>query len=134
MKKNIQKKFCDKFGGEFFADKTLDPKSVKAIRNLQTLNKINQPLEITREQIYISGLLLLPLSFTIYMFWIKKLQETTFSALFLFFIAAMLFVLLYRNIGRFSVGPKGVEFEMSTEHRQAPAKSQIADVLSKFKR
>jgi hypothetical protein len=39
------------------------------------------------------------------------LQETTFSALFLFFIAAMLFVLLYKSIGRFSVGPKGVEFE-----------------------
>jgi hypothetical protein len=31
----------------------------------------------------------------------------------------MLFVLFYRSIVRFSVGPKGVEFEMSTEHRQA---------------
>lgn len=129
-----QKKLYNNAKEEFFAAKTLDPKNVKAIRNLRALTRIKQPSEINREQIYISALLLLPLSFSIYMFWISKLQETAFSALFLFFIAAILFVLLHRSIGRFSVGPKGVEFEMSTEHRQSSAKAQMADAISKIER
>jgi hypothetical protein len=49
-------------------------------------------------------------------------------------IQIKLFVLLDRSIGRFSVGLKGVEFEMSTEHRQAPAQAQMADALSRFER
>ena len=52
----------------------------------------------------------------------------------LFFIAAILFVLLYRSIGKFSVGPKGVEFEMSTEHRQFSAKAQVEDAISRIER
>ncbi len=129
-----QKKLYDNARDEFSAAIRLDIKNVKAIRNLRALSKINQPSEITREQICIFGFLLSLLLFTIYIFWISKLQETNFSALLIFLIAAMLFVLLYRSIGRFSVGPKGVEFEMSTEHRQAPAKSQMADALSRIER
>ncbi|MGD0952032.1 MAG: hypothetical protein ABR985_06505 [Methanotrichaceae archaeon] len=41
---------------------------------------------------------------------------------------------MHRSIRRFSVGPKGVEFEMSTEHRLASATSQMADVLSRIER
>ena len=76
----------------------------------------HQPSEITREQKCIFGFLFLILSFIIYIFWISKLQETNFSALFIILIAFMLFVLLYRRIMRFSVSLKGVEFEMITEH------------------
>ena len=49
-------------------------------------------------------------------------------------IQIKLFVLLHRSIRRFSVGPKGVEFEMRTEDLQAYAKSQNADDLSRFER
>jgi tetratricopeptide (TPR) repeat protein len=130
-----QKKLYEKARDEFSEATRLDPKNVKAIRNLRkALCKIDQPLEITRGQKCIFGFLLLLLLFTIYIFWISKLHETNYSALFIFLIAAMLFVLLYRSIVRFSVGPSGVKFEMSTEHRQAPAKSQEAEALSGFER
>jgi hypothetical protein len=45
----------------------------------------------------------------------------------------MLFVLLHKNVGKFSVGPKGVEFEMSMEQRQTSARSQT-DAVSKIER
>jgi hypothetical protein len=52
----------------------------------------------------------------------------------MFFTATILFVLLYRSIWRFSVGPKGVEFEMSFEHRLVPAQAQAAESISKIER
>ena len=52
----------------------------------------------------------------------------------MFFTATIMFVLLYRSMGRFSVGPKGVEFEMSLEHRLAPAQSQVVESFSKIER
>ena len=129
-----QKKLYDNFRDEISAAISLDIKNVKAIRNLRTLNKTEQPSEINLERICIFGFLLLSLLFTIYIFWISKLQETNFSALFIILIAFMLFVLLCRRIIRFSVGPKGVEFEMSIEHRQAPAQAQMAYALSRIER
>jgi hypothetical protein len=128
------KKLYDNVRDEFSAAIKLDIEIVKAIRNLRTLGKIGQYSEITWEQIYIFGFLLLLLFFTIYIFWISKLQETNFLALFKFLITAMLFVLLHRNIGRICIGPERVEFEMKTEQRQAPAEFQIADALSRIER
>ena len=129
-----QKKLDNNTKDEFSSAERQDPKNVKVIRNFRALRKINQPSEITLEQICIFGFLQLPLLFTIYIFWISKLQETNFSALFIILIAFMLFVLLCRRIIRFSVGPKGVEFEMSTEHRQASAQAQMIDALSRIER
>jgi hypothetical protein len=100
-----QKKLYDNVRNEFSAVIKLDIENVKAIKNLRTLSKIGQHSEITWEQIYIFGFLLLLLLFTIYIFWISKLQETNFSALFKFLIKAMLFVLLHRSIGRINVVP-----------------------------
>ena len=118
---------------EFFKARTIDPRNIKAIRNLRAVERIETPSEITKEQKWISGLLVLPLSLSIYLFcWTEKLNETSFAALFMFFTATILFVLLYRSMGRFSVGPKGVEFEMSTEHRLAPAQAQVAESISKL--
>jgi hypothetical protein len=112
-----QKKHNSNTKDEFSSAKRQDPKNVKVIRNFQVLRKIKQPSEITREQIYISGLLLSLLLIPIYMILNSKLHETTFSALFIFLIVVVLFVLFYRSIRRVSVGPKGVEFEMGTERR-----------------
>jgi hypothetical protein len=80
----------------------------------------------------ISSLLVLPLSLSFYLFWIAKLSETSFTALFMFFTATILFVLLYKSIGKFSAGLKGVEFEMSTEHRFAPA--EASEPITKIER
>jgi len=103
--------------------RTIDPKNVKAIRNLRIIERVESPSEITRDQILISSLLALPFSLSFYLFWIAKLKETSFTALVMFFTATILFVLLCRGIGKFSAGLKGVEFEMSTEHRLFPAQS-----------
>ncbi len=100
-----QKKLYDSARDEISAAIRLDIKNVKAIRNLRALSKIDQPSEITREQIYIFVFLLLLLLFIIYIFVISKLQETNFSALFSFLIKAMLFVLLHKSIERISVVP-----------------------------
>jgi len=118
-----QKKLYHNAKDEFFKARTIDPKNVKAIRNLRIIERVESPSEITRDQILISSLLVLPLSLSFYLFWIAKLKETSFTALFMFFTATILFVLLYRGIGKFSAGLKGVEFEMSTEHRLSPAQS-----------
>jgi len=52
----------------------------------------------------------------------------------MFFTATILFVLLYRSIGKFSAGLKGVEFEMSTEHRLAPAQTQASELMARIER
>jgi tetratricopeptide (TPR) repeat protein len=119
---------------EFFKARTIDPRNIKAIRNLRAVERIETPSEITREQIVISGFLFLLLSSSFYLFLIAKLNETSFSALFMFFTATILFVLLYKSMGRFSVGPKGVEFEMSFEHKLALAQAQTAESISKIER
>jgi hypothetical protein len=129
-----KKKLFSKARGEFSKAKIIDPRNIKAIRNFRAVERTETPSEITREQIMISGLLVLPLSLSFYLFWIAKLNETSFSALFMFFTATILFVLLYKSIGRFSVGPKGVEFEMSYEHRLALAQAQTAESISKIER
>jgi tetratricopeptide (TPR) repeat protein len=119
---------------EFFKARTIDPSNVKAIRNLRLITKVKLHPEITINQIAISILLLLQLSLSTYFFWIDKLKETAFSALIMFFTAAILFVLFYKSIGKVSVGPEGFNFEMSDEHRLAPAQAQIAERISTFER
>jgi len=119
---------------EFFKARTIDPRNIKAIRNLRAIERIETPSEITKEQIAISSLLIFPLLLSIYFFWEDKLKEASFSALFMFFTATILFVLLYRSIGRFSVGPKRIEFEMSTDHRLVPAHAQTVEFATKFER
>ncbi len=133
----IQKKLYHNAKDEFFKAKTIDSRNTKAIRNFRALGRIETPPEeIIRSQIIISSLLVLPLLLSIYLFWIAKLKETSFTVLFMYFTAAILFVLLYRSVVglRFSVGLKGVEFEMSAEHRLAPAQAQTADLITKIER
>lgn len=127
-----QKKLYQNAKDEFFKARTIDPKNFKAIRNLRIIERVEAPTEITQDQKTISFLLVLPLSLSFYLFWIAKLKETSFTALFMFFTATILFVLLYRGIGKFSAGLKGVEFEMSTEHRLSPAQS--VEQITKFER
>jgi tetratricopeptide (TPR) repeat protein len=64
----IQKKLYDNAKDEFLKARTIDPKNVKAIRNLRALNNIEPSLEIAREHIAIAALLIIPLSFSIYLF------------------------------------------------------------------
>jgi len=118
-----QKKLFYNAKDEFFKARTIDPKNIKAIRNLRIIERVEAPTEITQDQKTISFLLVLLLLLSLCLFWIAKLNETSFTALFMFFTATILFVLLYRSIGKFSAGLKGVEFEMSTEHRIYPAQS-----------
>ena len=118
-----QKKLFYNAKDEFFKARTIDPKNVKAIRNLRIIERIEAPTEITQDQKTISFLLVLLLLLSLCLFWIDKLKETSFTALLMFFTATILFVLLYKSIGKFSAGLKGVEFEMSTEHKLYPAQS-----------
>jgi len=119
---------------EFFKARTIDPRNIKAIRNLRAVGRVKPSSELTNVQIVIAILLFLALLLSIYLFFISKLNETSFTALFMYFPATILFVLLYKSIGRFSVGPKGVEFEMSFEHRLASAQAQTAKSISKIER
>jgi hypothetical protein len=41
---------------------------------------------------------------------------------------------MLKDLKRFSAGPKGVEFEMSMEHRQVSAGSQISEAVLKIER
>lgn len=127
-----QKKLFYNAKDEFFKARTIDPKNIKAIRNLRLIERVEAPSEITQDQKTISFLLVLPLLLSLYLFWIDKLKETSFTALLMFFIATILFVLLYKSIGKFSAGLKGVEFEMSTEHRLSPAQS--VEQITRFER
>jgi Tfp pilus assembly protein PilF len=127
-----QKKLYHNARDEFSKAKNIDQKNTKAVRNLRAVGRIETHSEITRDQIIISILPFLLLLLSLYLFWIAKLNETSFTALFMFFAATILFVLLYRSMGKFSVGPKGVEFEMSFEHRLAPA--QAAEPITKIER
>jgi tetratricopeptide (TPR) repeat protein len=127
-----QKKLYHNARNEFAKAIKDDPRNVKAIRNLRVVGRIEPPSEITRDQKLISSLLVLPLLLSFYLFWIAKLSETSFTALFMFFIATILFVLLYRSMVKFSAGLKGVEFEMSTEHRLSPAQS--SEQITKIER
>ena len=119
---------------EFFKARTIDPRNIKAIRNLRAVGRVKPSSELTNVQIVIAILLFLALLLSIYLFFISKLNETSFTALFMYFPAIILFALLYKSIGRFSVGPKGVEFEKSDEHRLALAQAQTAEFIFKFER
>jgi hypothetical protein len=126
------KKLYQNAKAEFVEAKRLDKRNIKAIRNHRALGRIEPSSEITQDQIMISILLVLPLSVSIYFFRTGMLTETSFTALLMFFKATILFALLHRNIGKFSAGLKGVEFEMSAEQKLAPAGS--VEQIAKFER
>jgi len=84
-----KKKLFSKARKEFSKAKIIDPRNIKVIRNLRAVERIETPSEITKEQIMISSVLVLPLSISLYLFWIAKLDETSFTALFIFFTATI---------------------------------------------
>jgi tetratricopeptide (TPR) repeat protein len=117
-----QLKRYSKAKDEFKKALFLDPMNIKARRNLRKLGKVEVDQEISLNQIFLGIVLLLSLFVSYRLFWINRLDETTFTAQIIFLVASLIFILLFHQIKRFKAGT--VEFEMSTEHRFVEAKSQ----------
>jgi Tfp pilus assembly protein PilF len=107
---------------EFKKAVELDEMNIRAIRNIRKLGKIEVIPEVSRIQIGLGILLLLPLIESYYLFWINKLSEAMFVAQSTILIALLIFIILYHQLAKVKIG--SIEFEKSTEHRFIGAKNQ----------
>jgi tetratricopeptide (TPR) repeat protein len=117
----VQLKQYSKAKNDFKKAVAFDPLNVKATRNLRKLDKLDDERDISSSQKLLGFILLLPLIASYFLFWNNRLTETAFTVQIIFFIASLIFILLFNQIERFKAGT--VEFEMNTEHGFA-AKSQ----------
>ena len=128
----IQLKISKKARDEFRSACALDPMNVKAIRNLRALGKVGSESGVSKIQIYLSIMLLLPFIVSYYLFFIEKLSETLFVTQSVFFIALVIFVVLYPELSKVKIG--AIEFEKSTEFRSMEAKSRAMERMSEIER
>ena len=127
-----QLKMSKKARDEFRSACALDPMNVKAIRNLRALGKVGSESGVSKIQIYLSIMLLLPFIASYYLFFIEKLSETLFVTQSTFFISLVIFVLLYKELSKVKIG--AIEFEKSSEFRSMEAKSMAMERMSRIER
>ena len=128
----IQLKISKKARDEFKSACALDSMNVKAIRNLRALGKVGSESGVSKIQIYLSIMLLLPFIASYYLFFIEKLSETLFVTQSVFFITLVIFVVLYPELSKVKIG--SIEFEKSTEFRSMEAKSMAMERMSRIER
>ena len=128
----VQLKKSTKARDEFKSACALDSMNVKAIRNLRALGKVGSESGVSRIQIYLSIMLLLPFIASYYLFYVEKLSETLFVTQSIFLVALVIFVVLYPELSKVKIG--AIEFEKSTEFRSMEAKSMAMERMSDIER
>ena len=122
----------EKARDEFKKAHALDPINVKAIRNLRALGRIGDEPIVSKIQICLGIVLLIPLIISYYLFIIGMLSETLFVAQSTVLIALLIFVALHHQLAKVKIG--NIEFEKSTEHRSLESKSQLQEAISMMER
>ena len=122
----------EKARDEFKKAHALDPINVKAIRNLRALGRIGDEPIVSKIQICLGIVLLIPLIISYYLFFNAMLSEASFIAQSTVFIALLIFVALHHQLAKVKIG--NIEFEKSTEHRYLESKSKPQDAISKVER
>ena len=127
-----QMRIYKKARDEFKKARVLDSMNVKAIRNSRALGRMGAEPIVSKIQVYLGIMLLIPLIILYYLFIMDMLSETLFVAQSTIFIALLIFVALHHQLAKVKIG--SIEFEKSTEHRSLESKSQPQDAISKVER